>query len=280
MESIGHGEDGFFEHGLGGCGDVLVMFGDGFDFLAGWAESVDELFGEISTARSGGVVASKPCEIELVGAVADADDVSKFVEVFGRAVGGEAHDFVFVAGAKESEVVGDGAVEDAEGVGVVDVELGLDGGALADAAPGGCELADVVDGEDGGGVVGTDEERAGGVGGVVVHVDDGAFPIEKSTHTAHVFEVVCEFVAHVGGGVEWVAWHIAEAIGEALADAIAGAHIGADGVDVLGGETGCFEAELGGAVGDAALMFLTAEALFGDRGDQFAIADEGCGRVV
>jgi len=47
-------------------------------------------------------------------AAAGAHDAAKFLEIRGLAIGGEAHDFVFIAEFAEAEILRDGAVINSE----------------------------------------------------------------------------------------------------------------------------------------------------------------------
>jgi hypothetical protein len=65
-------------------------------------------------------------------------------------VGGEAHHFVLVAVLRKAEELRERGIEDAEGVRKQDGALDLDLVALADAPHDAAEVAETVDGDDGG----------------------------------------------------------------------------------------------------------------------------------
>jgi hypothetical protein len=116
----------------------LVALSEGFIFFAGRAEEGFEFGGEEGADLGGAVVpgvgdvfavVTEVAEVEAIGAVGpNVDDLAHLGKEGGLAVGGEAHDFVLVAEMGEAEVLGEGGVEDAEGMGEIDAGIDADGG--------------------------------------------------------------------------------------------------------------------------------------------------------
>src|SRR5207244_7780450 len=89
--------------------------------------------------------------------------------VNGRAVGGQPHELVFTAVDLEPAVVGEGGVEESQGVREVKVLLQFELVASPDAPGRSRPLADSVEGEDGRLVERAREERARRMALMVIH---------------------------------------------------------------------------------------------------------------
>jgi len=104
--------------------------------------------------------------------VVDLDELADLVHVTGGPVRRHPHHLVLPVVDPEAEVAGEGAVEEAEGVGEVDLVREFDPVAPPDAVRGGVPLADAVDREDRRLLERGAEETGRRVGEVVVGVED------------------------------------------------------------------------------------------------------------
>ena len=209
------------------------------------------------------------------------DDLAHDVQVLGLAIGGEAHDLVFVAIVGEAKPLGEGGIEDAEGVGEVDAVFDVDFAFDARAPGGGGEVAHAVDG-DVDGVLKWGAEVAGGeVGKVVLDV------VNTSLHAfagkgvgnglfdgfglATLLESLKdEFEAGAGTEDE-----------EETAEVVdLGVEVDGDVFEVLETQAGFVQAVLHGEGGETGPVFDAAESLFFDCGDELAVANDGGGGVA
>ena len=171
VEASGQIEDDVFKELLGGGGEIAVVIGQGFPFFSGWPEFFNKAFAEIATAGAGQILPRGIAVINLVPPVClGLDHFLQGVIVDGIPIGGEAHDFVFVRRPQKAKVVGEGGVENAQGIGVVGLAKSLDVAARTDPGPRYGPLSDIVDGEERRLFEGATKEGAGGMGRVVFHV--------------------------------------------------------------------------------------------------------------
>ena len=107
-------------------------------------------------------------EAELVAEAVAPDDPAEDVQVLRLPVGGEAHHLVLVAVLREAEVLRDGRVEDAEGVGERNLPADLEVVTLPDAPHRAHHVAEPVDREHGRPFERRDVERGADVREVVL----------------------------------------------------------------------------------------------------------------
>ena len=146
--------EGLFIHGLRGAGQVLVSL---FERFTGLARGTQERFqlGAEDGADFGRAIV--PCVVDVLAVVAeefeaeaegavglDADDLPHLVHVGGLAVGGEAHDFVFVAVVGEADELRDCRVEKAQRVREVNAPINLDVATAPHAPRGAGEVPEAV----------------------------------------------------------------------------------------------------------------------------------------
>ncbi len=206
------------------------------------------------------------------------------VGVDGLSVGGEAHELVFTGVDLEAGEMGEGRVEQAEGVGESVLVEGLDGVALSHADGGGRPLAHAVDGDDRRLLEGGGEEGAGAVGEVVLGELDGPGAVAAGA------EGLVDLVGHPalvlepgGDGLE----EGAEAFGRDLG--IGGEEAGelGDGlvvehhqIEIARADLALTQAVGSGVDRDAGVVLLAGEALFLGGGDDLAVAHQAGAAVV
>src|SRR5262249_33233596 len=94
-------------------------------------------------------VVAKECEVELeAAAIRQFDDLAHLAETSGRPIGRQAHDLVFVAVMRKSQVLRQRLVKDAERMREMDPALDPGVAATPDAPGGAGEVAKPVDRDD------------------------------------------------------------------------------------------------------------------------------------
>lgn len=227
-------------------------------------------------------------EVEAEGAIlAQVEEVVQDeLLVDGLAVGGQAHQLVFAGVDLEAGEVGEGRIEEAEGVGEAKLLEDLDPVVPADADGAGGPFAHAVEGEDGGGGEGRGEEGAGRVGLVVLgEVDAVADPDAQFVEVLLDLHRDPQFLAQpqrhghhegfeaLGRGAEIGLQDAPELEGGLVVE-----RHGVDGVP--GGEPGLGEAVADGVDGEAGVVLLAREAFLLGGGDDLAVAHEAGGGVV
>ena len=249
---------------------------DGSDGVVG-VTARDQVLVEVS-ARGNVVFALFAGLIELEDGNADGAVraelyglVEEGAEALRVAVGGEAHDFVFVGVEVEAKVERDERVEDSDGV------VGTDGADAFDFA-----VVEVVDAEAfdlAHGVVYDDEaliptggeSGAGGVGHVVADGEDlgcgkaGKIAGNLGKKGFAGEDVAIEPGGDFVGGVEVAEGRVVKAVG--------------DLINVVDGDAGLSEAEVDGVDGKVAGVLLCGESFLFGGSDKLAIDDESCSRV-
>jgi len=107
-------------------------------------------------------------EVEPALALLGSNDLAHTIREARLAVCGQTHHFVFIAVLGETEELRERCVKDPEGVGKQDGALDPDLAALAEAPHDAAEVAEPVNGDDGGVLEGRCEEGAGEAGAVVL----------------------------------------------------------------------------------------------------------------
>ena len=122
-----------------------------------------------------GEIVEVQAETELAIVGAEAHDIAKGVEILRLAVRSETHHFVFVAEFQEAEILGHGAVVEAEGVGKCDGAINVHAVAAAGAPHGTGEITEAVGGKQRGMLKRRNEVSAGEMGLVVLDAMKGGF---------------------------------------------------------------------------------------------------------
>jgi len=221
------------------------------------------------------IVMGEVTEVEADLIVIGTDDVADLLEEARLAVSGESHHFVLVAILGESEELGEGGVEEAEGVREADGAAHVDVIAAADDPHDAAEVAEAIDGDDGGLIERRTEEGAGEVGAVMLDEMDFGMAIgEAGGEEVGGDAGNADGVAGAGGGARPVlraGGDAEELVGEV------GTRVARDG-DMVGDSA--VEASAGGEEGEAGPVFGAVEALFFEGGEEGAVGEEGGGGVA
>jgi hypothetical protein len=175
------------------------------------------------------------------------------VDLAGVAVRRHAHDLEFAVEHLESEILGEGAVDPAEGIGVVKLLNGVNASVFTIAEKGRSVLALAVDAQDGGFAAESAQViGAAGVGQMMRHGKEGGAG-GGDTHLAHEIQdsptVAPEEAIAVEQRVQRPVGRIPVAPREMPAAGIAetkGGKRKGHGIDVRGGNAGGFQAITGG----------------------------------
>ena len=224
---------------------------------------------------------AEEAQVELEGAVVlRLHDLLHEVDEARLAVGGEPHHLVFVAVVREADELRHRLVEHAERMGEVDAAVDRETAALAQAPGGRREVAEAVDRDRHGLVVGRHQEGRGEMAEMVLDGMHGAAELLVRQRLLEVAGDVGAFAAlaqpaqHVGR---------ADARGQDVAELApaVGAVVAVDGdvLDVAERDAGLGQAVADRFAGKAAPVLDAAEALLLDGGDQGAVLDQA-GRGV
>lgn len=248
------------------------------------AEGIDEFVGVHWTERwlttvpahdHALIVMGEVTEVEADLIVMSADDVADLLEESRLAVSGESHHLVLVAILGEAEELGEGGVEETEGVREADGAADVDVVAAADAPHDAAEVAEAIDGDDGGLIERRTEEGAGEVGAVMLdEMDFGMAVGEAGGEEVGGDAGNADGVVGAGGGARPVlraGGDAEELVGEV------GTRVARDG-DMVGDSA--VEAGAGGEEGEAGPVFGAVEALLFEGGEEGAAAEEGGGGIA
>ncbi len=167
----GHAQDDLLGHRLDGPGQVHLPAGE--IRLGRPGRTAEQLVeAPVGHPQRGQVPEVLPVDRERAVLVQVDEVLEDGVDEAGLAVGGQAHELVLAGVDPEAAVVGEGGVEQAQGVGEVELADHLDLVAPADADAGGGPLPHAVEGQDGRGLERRREEGRGGVALVVLGVPE------------------------------------------------------------------------------------------------------------
>ena len=254
-------------------------------------QPLHQLGAEVVTLALGVLPAAQPHHVHIAGvdpeiAPVEVDQPAQ-IEAPGIAVGGHSHHLELAVEHLEAEIFGDGAIEPAQGVGIVELLDLVDAAVLAPAEEGGGVLALAVDAEDGGLLrKAAQMVGAGSVGQMVLHhLQPGVADAQIGHQLLHPPAVaVITAVAMEDGGERPVGG--VPVAGRIMPPGGAGPERDAgvrksDDIHLFGTDAGPFQAETCRFVRKAPLGVLFAdEALLFGGGHQLAVDEERRGRIV
>jgi len=209
-----------------------------------------------------------------------ADDPAERFKEAIRSVGRQPHDLAFVAVLREAQVLGERAVQKAQGVGIEDFPERRDLRAFSDSEPGGGDLAVPVEDEDQRLVERGRVKGARRVGEVVIHVMKGSAEIIAGSkppldgpHVEKIAQLHLEKLPKRAGKVF-------DRLRKARFDAACGVPVESDRFAVPDAETAASQDEVDGFFRETDGVLFAVEPFFLGEGDKCAVPNQCRGRVV
>ena len=285
-QGLGHFQNHLFSHGLDGAGQVHVELGD-LRFGLTRPPSEEGIEVAIGHSQAGAVV--EVAHVELIAAiVGDVDQMSFYqLDISGLTIGGQPHQFVFAAVDLEAAVVGEGGVEQAEGVGEADLLEQRDVAAFTEHDRGGGPLAHTIHDQNEGAIKRRGVEGRGGVGEVVFGEEQSVCNIDPGGQRRQLFEnepflkqLLLQPYGHRLGERAKAPWRVGVVGLQQAFELEKGLVVEDDAFDLIETDTGFGQTVSNCLLGKAGVVFLPAKALLLGGRDDVAILNQGGGAVV
>ena len=213
--------------------------------------------------------------------VGDRDQPGEFVAEARLAKGGQAHDFVLALVDPKAQIRGESGVEHAERVRIGDGRQSRQAIAVAAPHAGRYVLADCVDHQDSGALVGADQKRAGSVALVVIaKLDLASLDVERVGDLIEDPQLGAELGPDGAGKLPPRPGIGPEQADQNPLELAVGVFVKNHGVEVLGAHPAEREARSGGPHRQRRVVFDARQSLFLHGAYDLAIDDERCGGVV